>query len=111
MTLKDEILEYVQSRDWVSFAELQRLNGFKAEKGLVVEHGTFDNVLLWVGVSEEACQALADLTKEGKIHWMPGHWLSYAADGQMLKLPLAKRARNYTKPHWLPVFYRPGARP
>jgi hypothetical protein len=113
-SLKAKILDYVTKSDWVSFAQLQRLDGFKAADGepaLEITHGDFQNIVLWRGLTQAAADALRELRAEDKIHWMPGAWVSYLGDGAVPRLPIAKRARHYAKPHWLPVFYRPGPLP
>jgi hypothetical protein len=113
--MKQQILDYVNRNDWVSFAELQtRIDGFKAapdEPAMEIGHGAFANIILWQGLSQAAVDALKELTVEGKLHWRTGSPLSYYCDGAALQLPIAKQAKSYSKPRWLPVFYRPGPMP
>jgi hypothetical protein len=107
--LKQQILDRVNEFDWVSFAELNRIDGFSnTENGLAMCHSKFTNVVLWVNLSSAAGVALTELQTEGKIYWEPGSLTSYLVDGVTLNMPLVKRAKNYVKPHWLPVFWRPG---
>ncbi|MGY3584339.1 hypothetical protein ACVIGB_006603 [Bradyrhizobium sp. USDA 4341] len=111
-SLKDQILESVLTHDWVSFAELSRIPGFvDLENGWAKLHPEFENMILWSGISDEGCAALDELREEGKIHWEVGNPFSYMIDGARMPMPLAKSARNYKTPHWLPVFYRPGPMP
>jgi hypothetical protein len=111
--MKQQILDYVKRCDWVSFAELgQYIDGFKAAPGDPAMEIAFEgNIILWTGLSQAAVEAIEELKAEGKLHLMPGSVLSYLIDGASLQLPIAKQARKYSKPHWLPVFFRPGSLP
>jgi hypothetical protein len=111
MSLKEEILALIERTRTVTFVELNRISGFKGELGLVREGDDYSNIFLWSGISKEAAQAINDLQKEKKIHMVPTPSLTYLIDGKMLQLPIAKRARHYKKPHWLPVVFNPGPPP
>jgi hypothetical protein len=114
-TIKKQILEYVTANDWVSFAELQRIEGFKEPEDATshtrLSLPGFENIILWEGLTQEAADALKELQQEQKVYLQPGSWFSYLHDGASLRLPLAKQARNYAEPHWLPRFCRPGTPP
>jgi hypothetical protein len=119
--LKEKILARVLAVDWVSFADLMTFPGFSdPENGFSIMHGKFENVVLWSGISEAGVTALRELRAETKIHWEPkdmggtgmgSGFMDYIIDGATSSLPLVKTAKNYAKPHWLPVFYRPGPIP
>ena len=65
------------------------------------------NVVLWAGLSSDACDALDELreTKMTEIH--AASLLVYLADGGMLGLPLVKKVpkKGYKKPHWAPIVW------
>lgn len=89
--------------DHVSFAQLSRIEGFRGDREMLVDTGHVSNIVLWAGMSLEAIEALKQIIAEGEYEFEPARWMIYAIDGEMLTYPLAKRARNYKKPHWLPV--------
>jgi hypothetical protein len=61
------------------------------------------NVVLWQGVSYQLADAVRDAIKMGLVELSPTSPLVYAIDGKLLRLPIAKGARNYKSPRWLPV--------
>ena len=108
---KEDICLYVKLYDWVSIAEMKRRYGSQAqgEYALTLPHSP--NILLFSGVSELFCKALSDVIAEKRIHPHGSSTLTYLIDGEILRLPLAKRkpARgDYKTPHWLPVTFRNG---
>ena len=109
MTLKDDIFALIEARDWVSFAELSKLPGFNDPGGnkLGLTHSKHPSLLIWANMSEEAVAAMQELREEGSIIYEHGSVISYMVDGAMMKLPIARRIRDYKKPHWLPTFCRP----
>ena|SRR5579859_6146409 len=109
MSLTDDILEMVTIRKNVSFVELSRLDGFRGTCTFEVNNENCSNIVFWSGISEEAFDALRGLIDRNKIHPKPAHLFSYMADGRVLRLPLAKSARHYKEPHWLPVVFNPGS--
>jgi hypothetical protein len=109
-TLKERILNLIRERDNVTFAELSRLDGFKHAvkgKGFCVSVENYPNIIYWLGMSEEAVDALCELREEKKIQHVPTTPITYLIDGETLRLPLAKQARQYKDLHWLPVVLRP----
>ena len=105
-TLKDRVLEYIGSTDYVSFAELANRFGdhFKGgEHCIELRH----NLVLWAGMSAEAATAMRELLNDKEIAAQPSSMWVYLADGSALTFPIAKRVRTYTKPHWAPVTLRP----
>jgi hypothetical protein len=113
MKMSGEILSLVESYDHVSFAEFdQKITGFKGgDKMILVESEKACNIVLWFGLTDQAVDAMEELRVNKKIHAVPASFLVYAADGVMPRLPLAKSARKYKEPHWLPVVFRAGADP
>ena len=74
-------------------------------KEILMEGATFSNIVLWSGLSDEGIAVLQDVLEMG-CEYAPTPPLVYLVDGSMLNLPLAKSARKYKKPHWLPVLIK-----
>ena len=105
--LKERVAEYVRKTDYVTFAELGSRFGaafFDGEYAMLAR----PNIVFWAGMSEEAVTAISELKKEGVIHFQPTQAITYLIDGRSLSFPIVKQARDYKKPHWLPVTIRPG---
>ncbi|NEV61619.1 hypothetical protein [Thiorhodococcus minor] len=85
----------------VSFIELcQRIEGFAGPHACTLN----DRVVLWQGVSDAGIAALNRLQRRGQIAFVACSPLVYLIDGQMLRLPIAKRRHHaYKRPHWYPV--------
>lgn len=100
--MKRAIIEYLNRKDHVSFAELERdIPNFKGDWGLFLPAPT-ENVLIW-RVSREAADALKVIIKEGIAHYEPCSKMIYLIDGCLLMLPDARGSRlQYKKPHWAP---------
>lgn len=104
------ILAVVEERDWVTFAELSELvPGFCGDQYMALpEH---PNTIVWIGISKDATEAIDQLLAKDLIVGISGSPLSYYVDGKVLTLPLAKSTkRDYKKPRWLPITFRPAAR-
>ncbi len=101
-TLEDRILDMVKRLGGVSFAELERIDGFRGEHALVIEPW---NVLLWDGLSTEAIDAITQLREQKQIVPNPCSVLVYMVDGKVPSLPVAKRRVRYKKLHWLPTTF------
>lgn len=102
-SLKSEIYARVKQFNYVTFAELMSVEGFKGN--MVMTAGQGRNTVLWQGISEEALAAVKALMAEDKIVMMPPSSITvYAIDGMTLNLPIAKKwSKPYKKPHWYPV--------
>lgn len=109
--LKARVLEYIKRRDYVSFAELGHRFGDNFAGGGEFSISKGENIVLWVGMTEAAANAISELLEEGAIRAEPTVLLVYLADGACMRLPLVKRNRAYKKPHWLPVTFRPADAP
>ena len=102
--MKAQILQYVKDRDRSSFAEFHReITGFKGE--LEMRINGFENIVLWAQMSSDAIDALNDLLNEQSLFMVPTPALTYLLDGGSLTYPVAKSARNYKSPRWLPVLF------
>lgn len=105
-SLKDRVLEYVRTTDYVSFAELNRtFDGVFSggEQALQLR----ENLFLWVGMTEEGSAVVRELLNSRQVRPHPTTSMLYLIDGLTLKLPVAKRVQAYKAPHWLPVTLRP----
>lgn len=99
--LKGRIADYVRTRGHVSFVELQR--EFPEAKGDFDYGMPSHNLIIWPGLSEHFITAIQELVREQRTFLWPATAFTYMLDGMRLKLPVAKSARRYTKPRWLPV--------
>jgi hypothetical protein len=101
--IKDDILAAIKRG--TSFVELMR--DVPSLKGNFTWHaGSNPNLVLWVGMSEAAIEAMMELLREKKIDIVSTNLLVYLADGGMLQMPLVKSIKTkYKKPHWLPVVF------
>ena len=108
--MADAILDYITKYQGVSFAELERnIKGFAG--GDIEWSLPKTNIVLWQGLTEEAVNAL-NLLRTGKhIHPNPCPVMIYLMDGLIPRLPVAKTARPYKEPHWLPCVFNPGPTP
>jgi hypothetical protein len=105
--LAADVLAYIESHDHVTFAELARKwpDEFTGGDLALLVHPDYPNMLLWSGVTEKGVAAL-DFVRP-KTDLIPTVLLTYLIDGATLKLPIAKSARKYKKPHWVPSVLRP----
>lgn len=112
MSMAEQILDYVSKYRNVTFAELTRnIEGFGGgDIALAIDNSRASNFVLWVGLTEQAYEAVTRLQSEQKIHVDPTPLLTYIIDGCCLRLPVAKTIRHYKKPHWSPVVLNPGPR-
>lgn len=112
-SLQAQILDYIVSREYVSYAELSQIDGFRGGDRAIF-HKYYPNLICWIGLTEEAANAVMHLLNSGQIHHKPASILVYLYDGQLLDLPLVKSAsaaRKYKTPHWLPVTLNSGPGP
>lgn len=105
--MRTQIRTLVEKRRHVSFAELaQYVQGFDGDFDYRL--AKLKNIVLWAGLSADAGDVINELLDAEQIHMEPCSVLVYAIDGAALRLPLAKQARDYKTPHWLPVAFEPG---
>jgi hypothetical protein len=104
--LEGAVLAYVRDNDYVTFVELQRrLGAYMDVKGDLCWE-LRPGVVLWVEMSEAFAQLLRGLVQQKRLFLHPANWMTYMIDGGFLRLPVAKKAQDYKKPHWLPVCLR-----
>ena len=104
----NRLVEFVQRRGHVTFVEImEAFDGTRGDRCVELQ----PNLLLWTGTSVALGQLIASPEFRRRIEIRPTIILTYAIDGQILQLPLAKRVRPYKKPHWLPVVMHPVAHP
>ncbi|MDQ1246897.1 MAG: hypothetical protein QG597_1265 [Actinomycetota bacterium] len=93
--------------EYVSFAELQRDatayedNQWSGDYAMEVKPGS--NIFIWFGMSPDAIAAIDSLIKRKVVDLVPSSEMVYMVDGIMANAPIAKQARNYKKPRWMPV--------
>ncbi|CAK8717465.1 hypothetical protein GCAAIG_06895 [Candidatus Electronema halotolerans] len=100
MDIETEILKLLRERNHVSFAELNRIPGFDGEGS--ISHPRYNNILIWHRVSEEGYHAINNLMGNYGVAITPCEQLVYIIDGLVPNIPIAKSARSYAKPRWLP---------
>jgi len=97
--LKNQILNFVKKRRYVSFVEIEREFG----KGEEMLYDPDTNIVYWGNLKPEVCDAIIELINEGKLYIRPCTVFVYLVDGKVLGLPIARRIRKYKRLHWLPV--------
>lgn len=98
--LKTAIVDFIAKRQGVSCVELSRAFG-EGDHVLELKH----NLITVFGVSQEVAKALVELLSKSVIVAIPSEVLVYVVDGAIPKWPIAKSAREYKTPHWLPVTF------
>ena len=104
MSIEQQILDYCLQHPNTTFEELSRdIEGFSGEFALM--EGTFENIVLWSSISQEASDALDRLQRQKKIEYkaLSTAFQTYFIDGKTLNLPLARDLKHYRTFHWLPV--------
>jgi hypothetical protein len=87
--------------DGLSFVELLRyLPYLKGEQSIA---WSYNNLILWWGVSDLCIEAIGKLKRDGMISLDGTSALTYVADGIVPKAPMAKNLRDYKKQRWLPT--------
>ncbi|MGE7945502.1 pathogenicity island protein [Lysinibacillus sp. NPDC093688] len=109
MTIKQKLLNYIETHSGTSFVEIERLfeeNHFHYEGDQSLQGDT--NLILWLDWNDEAVALINELLEEGSIICKTIHLIAYIADGGSIPLPIAKETRAYHSPRWLPVafYYR-----
>jgi hypothetical protein len=108
--LAEAMLDAIAAYGGVSFTELAQawpahFDNWRADgEQLSMSAPGRPNVLLWVGLSEMAYDALDIVLTEAEF--APVTPLVYVIDGRVPNLPLAKPGCRYKTPHWLPVTLR-----
>lgn len=102
------VVNYVRAHPNTSFVELERLfdkNGIDWKGRQAFYPPEHPGVLMWYGWSVDMVGLVADLINDGILElWYCGDFVrNYIVDGKLLRLPLAKSARDYRNPHWMPA--------
>lgn len=108
-TLEDRVAAFITERGGgVSFIELEREFPEEFEGQQSAMYLTdYDNVVLWEPVSLAMTGALNSARDNGRIVMKPTSELVYFLEGKVFNLPVARKARRYKKPRWLPVTFSP----
>jgi len=108
-SMRERIFKYLSEREEsVSFAELaENVDGFKGRKGarFALEIGR-TNVHLWHDMSLEAVEAMNALRRAKVIEVRPAKSLPGRYEHVCPQWPVAKQARHYRKPVWVPAVIR-----
>ncbi len=101
--MTEKIIEFVQGYQPASLVELIRYLGEEAQGEMMMHLPNRPNIILWMGVSDAFINAFIAAKRE--VFLDTTHFMIYAMDGGVLRLPIAKRfgKTDYKKPHWLPV--------
>lgn len=112
-SLQAQILDYIVRREYVSYAELSQIDGFRGGDRAIF-HKNYPNLICWIGLTEEAANAVLHLLNSRRLHHKPTSIIVYLCDGALLNLPLVKSAsaaKKYKNPHWFPVTLNSGPGP
>lgn len=110
MDVKALFLNYIETHNGTSFAELERL---LTEHGIDYKGDTcwhlknYPNLILWAGWNLEFFAILNELLREGmiKLHHSNRTALCYLIDGKVLPFPIAQKIVQYKSEHWVPVTF------
>ena len=106
----EAVEEFVNTRDNVTFIELQEFLGRK-----FITKGTYSmdipehNIIIWAGMSKEFIDIMEQVRVRGNVSIDGTSYFVYLCDGGVLRLPIAKRPskkRPYKTPHWAPAVLR-----
>lgn len=104
---KQQVLEYVNATDFVTFAALHKQ--FAGDAREPHEIALPGHRVIWSGMPRALFDAILELLDEGALASVPGHKSAYVHDGRVLKLPVEKTIppQGHAEPHWYPVLLRP----
>ena len=108
-TYKAQIRAYVETTDFVTFAELhKRLAGDAREETELALPG---NRVVWAGLPRVMLDAILELLAEEALAAVPCHKSAYVRAGRVLKLPIERTVppEGHAEPHWFTVLLRPMA--
>tara|TARA_R110000824_G_C15021684_1_gene658450 strand:+ start:41 stop:430 length:390 start_codon:yes stop_codon:yes gene_type:complete len=102
-----EVIDYIKRSKGATFAELENRFGWLGGGDYAIEL-TDQNLLLWTGLSQAGIEFYSDRRVKDQIEAGSCHWLLYADDGKVLKMPIAKRVPRggYKKQRWAPVAFQ-----
>lgn len=101
MKLEEKVVDYIKKvGGGVSFVEISQMDE-GPDKTYSLE--LYDNLIVWPTLSEEMSKALQNLIATRRVQINPTPILTYFIDGAVPDFPLAKRAKSYKAPRWLPT--------
>lgn len=107
--IKAAIAAFVKSKEGVSFVELERNfeKYCKTQGEIALTMPRYENLILWVGLSEGFANDLQAAISEKLIFPHATHPILYLIDGRVPTFPVAKRIpkKGYQAPHWLPIVF------
>ena len=112
MTLDAVLLDHIKNHPGATFVELQWAGeraGFQMRGNMELGNDAGGHMILWLGMSEQFCQAIRALLESGQVGLKYADRLIYLVDGATLPLPVAVRPpkNGYKTDHWLPVVLHP----
>jgi hypothetical protein len=107
--MKDQIKEFIRSRDNVSFPELMKAIPDSAGDRAICHDN--DNLILWGDMSQPFVDTLEALLADGSIEFKRVSLAEIAmihscTRDSLPDSPIAEGIRKYKTPHWLPVIIR-----
>ncbi|MCE2391826.1 MAG: hypothetical protein J4G09_10150 [Proteobacteria bacterium] len=104
---KRAVRRYVESTDWVTFADLHKRFARDSREETQIELP--GRRVVWSGLPRAMIDAVLELLDEGLLAAVPGHKSAYVKDGRVLKLPVERTVppEGHEEPHWYPVLLRP----
>ncbi|WP_207346415.1 hypothetical protein [Arthrobacter sp. E3] len=108
--LADKCLDFIRNRRHVTFVELGEFletNGIDPRGDGFLELNKCSNLVMWAGMSATFMDVVVEIHRRDVTQLDPTIPLTYAIDGGMLTLPVAKRLpkNGYKKQHWAPVVF------
>jgi hypothetical protein len=102
--LAEQIYQIVALIGNVSFAQLKKtFPDVIGGRERALYPSTHENLIVWVGLKQEAIEALCWLLQNDLLEMKPTSPLTYYIDGEVPEMPVAKATRQYKTPHWVPV--------
>ncbi len=100
LNLRSLIMRYLNGRSGISLFEMCRdIPGFAGDFDWFLADA---NLLIWSGMSKEACQSMMDLIIDGCVTPTITNSLVYAFDGEIIDLPVGDEIKFYETLTWVP---------
>ncbi len=100
--MKNDILKLVDERRFVTFKELSdEVPAFKGDGAL--EHAKYPGIILWPRISIDSAAIIQELLDDRTIYLHYTPVLNYITEGYLSSIPLARTARSYKSPRWVPM--------
>ena len=107
--MKKAIIDCIRRYQIVTFTQLEKeIEGFcvkDGEEGKLLCPSDQENVCIWGGMSNEACDVMVDLLESKTVnhHCDQIILLLYAIERNVPDMPIAREDQDYTQYHWLPT--------